>query len=109
MKTLTLTRPYAINQFVVIPINLQHTLIYHNEEGLVGIIVEHKKRIYLHKDISNAVDGGLDVHVLPELLGTDSDFTGYDSERVNLRSTEYYVELKATEIHDDLASNASRI
>lgn len=109
MKSLTINRPYAIKQFVVISINLQHTLIYHNEEGLVAIMVEHKKRLYIHEDISDSIDGGIDLDVLPELIGTHCDYIGYDTKTVNLRSVEYHVELKATEIHNDLASIESRI
>lgn len=108
METLTLGRPYSINQFVVIPINLQHTLIYHNDEGLVAILIEHKKVLYKHEKISDVVDGGLDIHVLPELLGTHCDYTGYEGLKVNLRSVEYWVELRATEVHSDLASTKER-
>lgn len=108
-KKMTIMNPFAIAQFTLIQINLQHVLLYHNEERLVAIIVHHKKKIYIHEKIAKTTESEIDEVVMPAVEGGSCAFNGYGIERVDLYTMEYHVQLAATKLHDDLSSNQSHI
>lgn len=104
LKTVTLNNPVSLGRkFTFYPANLQQGFLYHNTKGLVGIIVLHTKKIFIHSKLTVGLSEELEdaTELLRKTAFSPMDF---EVNRIDLRKVDNYVSLSASRVPNHIAS-----
>jgi hypothetical protein len=104
LKSLTIRQPVALTEaWVFMPCNLQFGILIHNDYGRAGLIHLHKKILYVDENLPEELNMEIDLICLKRLINTAYDYTGYISEKIDLRHEKNWVEINCKADWDHLA------
>ena len=98
IKVITIGMPIVLSsQYVFFAIDLQSSLVFDSEKGLVAKASNHKEELIIHDGLEESDKDHLLAILKYQLSGKNSYNLGsYKVTRKNINAVEEYVKLKAT-------------